>query len=336
MAAAPQRDQSGQQRGGRRHAGIAGGIGERHRAERGGQRQRDGRGRANGKLPRRAEQRVDDTGKQITVEPGRHRHPGELRIGDRARYGVSGKRGPGEDVVTRGRPIVADVHGHQRARRPGLALTWVGADTSTCRLAANTTFYLSMKATARQPTHRAIWGTSRDGADVEYRKRSEEIQRSHGHHSHDVNGERRTTPAAPDTPLLYVLRNDFELSAAKFGCGFGQCGACTVIVDGEAVRSCITPVSAVAGKKIVTLRRVWADGQARLPLQRAFIAEQAAQCGYCVAGGFAELARRSSIRRSDPIRWRTSRAALAGNLCRCGTHNRIVRAVQRAAKERAV
>ena len=146
----------------------------------------------------------------------------------------------------------------------------------------------------------------------------------------DVNGERRTTPAASDTPLLYVLRNDLELNAAKYGCGFGQCGACTVIVDGQAVRSCVTPVSTVVGKKIVTLEGL---GTVAKPgaLQRAFIAEQAAQCGYCVAGMMMS-AQALLARKPDPSEAEI-RAALAGNLCRCGTHNRIVRAVQRAARE---
>ncbi len=146
----------------------------------------------------------------------------------------------------------------------------------------------------------------------------------------DVNGEPRTTPAASDTPLLYVLRNDLELNAAKYGCGFGQCGACTVVVDGQAVRSCVTPVSAVVGKKIVTLEGL---GTAAKPgaLQRAFIAEQAAQCGYCVAGMMMS-AQALLARKPDPSESEI-RAALAGNLCRCGTHNRIVRAVQRAARE---
>lgn len=146
----------------------------------------------------------------------------------------------------------------------------------------------------------------------------------------DVNGERRTTPAAPDTPLLYVLRNDFELNAAKYGCGFGQCGACTVIVDGEAVRSCVTPVSAVTGRKVLTLEGLGTPANPG-PLQRAFIAEQAAQCGYCVAGMMLS-AQALLTRKPDPSEAEI-RAALAGNLCRCGTHNRIVRAVQRAAKE---
>jgi len=148
----------------------------------------------------------------------------------------------------------------------------------------------------------------------------------------EVNGERRTVPAAPDTLLLYVLRNDLELNAAKYGCGFGQCGACTVLADGEPVRSCMTPASSVAGKKIVTLEGL---GTMAKPgaLQQAFIAEQAAQCGYCVAGMMMS-AQALLLRNPDPTEVEI-RAALAGNLCRCGTQNRIVRAVQRAAKERA-
>jgi nicotinate dehydrogenase subunit A len=147
----------------------------------------------------------------------------------------------------------------------------------------------------------------------------------------DVNGERRTTPAALDTPLLYVLRNDLELNAAKYGCGLGQCGACTVMIDGAAVRSCVTPVSAATGKKIVTLEGL---GSAARPgaLQRAFIAEQAAQCGYCIAGMMLS-AQALLDRKANPSEAEI-RSALAGNLCRCGTHNRIVRAVQRAAKDR--
>ena len=147
----------------------------------------------------------------------------------------------------------------------------------------------------------------------------------------DINGERRTVAAAPDTPLLYVLRNDLGLNAAKYGCGFGQCGACTVIVDGEAIRSCITPASAVAGKKVVTLEALGTSAKPGA-LQRAFIAEQAAQCGYCVAGMMMS-AQALLTRTPDPTEAQI-RAALDGNLCRCGTHNRIVRAVQRAAKER--
>src|SRR5450432_1306568 len=145
-----------------------------------------------------------------------------------------------------------------------------------------------------------------------------------------INGATRSVDSEPETPLLYVLRNDLELNAAKYGCGFGQCGACTVIVDCQAVRSCVTPLSAVVGKKIVTLEGLGTATNPG-PLQRAFIAEQAAQCGYCVAGMMLS-AQSLLIRKSDPSEAEI-RAALAGNLCRCGTHNRIVRAVQRAAKE---
>jgi nicotinate dehydrogenase subunit A len=147
----------------------------------------------------------------------------------------------------------------------------------------------------------------------------------------EVNGERHTVAAAPDTALLYVLRNDLGLNAAKYGCGFGQCGACTVIVDGEAVRSCVTPASVAVGKKIVTLEALGTTAKPGA-LQQAFIAEQAAQCGYCVAGMMMS-AQALLARNPDPSEAQI-RTALAGNLCRCGTHNRIVRAVQRAAKER--
>jgi nicotinate dehydrogenase subunit A len=148
----------------------------------------------------------------------------------------------------------------------------------------------------------------------------------------EVNGERRTVAAAPDTPLLYVLRNDLGLNAAKYGCGFGQCGACTVIVDGGAVRSCVTPASAVVGKKIVTLEALGTSAKPGA-LQRAFIAEQAAQCGYCVAGML--MSAEALLARTGNPSEAQIRSALDRNLCRCGTHNRIVRAVQRAAKERA-
>ena len=147
-----------------------------------------------------------------------------------------------------------------------------------------------------------------------------------------VNGATRSVNAEPDAPLLYILRNDLELNAAKFGCGLSQCGACTVLIDGKAVRSCVTPASAAVGKKVTTLEAL---GTAAKPgaLQRAFIAEQAAQCGYCIAGMMMS-AQALLSQNPDPTDAQI-RAALAGNLCRCGTHNRIVRAVQRAAKDRS-
>lgn len=146
----------------------------------------------------------------------------------------------------------------------------------------------------------------------------------------DVNGAMRTVPAAGDTPLLYVLRNDLELNAAKYGCGVGQCGACTVLVDGQAQRSCLTPVATVVGKKIETLEALGTVEHPG-PLQQAFIAEQAAQCGYCIAGMM--MSAKALLDRTPQPTEAQIRTALAGNLCRCGTYNRIVRAVQRTAKE---
>jgi nicotinate dehydrogenase subunit A len=132
----------------------------------------------------------------------------------------------------------------------------------------------------------------------------------------------------PDMPLLYALRNDLELHGPRFGCGLGQCGACTIIVDGEAVRSCQLPVSAVGDGKIITLEGL---GSVEKPhrLQQAFIDEQAVQCGYCINGMImqaAALLGKNAKPGADEIK-----AALAENLCRCGTHTRIVRAIQRAA-----
>jgi nicotinate dehydrogenase subunit A len=144
-----------------------------------------------------------------------------------------------------------------------------------------------------------------------------------------VNGKGRTTPASPDTPLLYVLRNDFELNAAKFGCGLAQCGACTVLVGGEAVRSCSLPVSSAVGKPIVTLEGLGTLERPH-PLQQAFIEEQAAQCGYCIAGMI--MSAKELLDRNPHPGESEIRRALAGNLCRCGTHNRIVRAIQRATR----
>ncbi len=145
-----------------------------------------------------------------------------------------------------------------------------------------------------------------------------------------VNGRRRTVAAAPETPLLYVLRNDLELNAAKFGCGMAQCGACTVLVDGKAVRSCVTPAVAVVDTKITTLEGLGSATKPH-PLQKAFIDEQAAQCGYCIAGML--MSAKALLDETPHPSEMEIRQALAGNLCRCGTHNRIVRAIQRAAKE---
>lgn len=144
----------------------------------------------------------------------------------------------------------------------------------------------------------------------------------------NVNGQGRTVEVRdPDEPLLYVLRNALSLTGAKFGCGLGQCGACTVIVDGDPVRSCRMPVSQAAGKKVTTIEGLGTPDKPH-PLQAAFIAEQAAQCGYCVSGmvmtGAAALARNANLTRED------AQKALAGNLCRCGTHERILRAMVRA------
>jgi nicotinate dehydrogenase subunit A len=144
-----------------------------------------------------------------------------------------------------------------------------------------------------------------------------------------VNGASRTVRTDADTPLLYVLRNDLELNGAKFGCGLAQCGACTVHVDGRATRSCSTPVSALAGKSITTLEGLGTVDKLH-PLQKAFLDEQAAQCGYCT-NGMIMTAKALLDARPNPTEAEIKQA-LAGNLCRCGTHNRIVRAVQRAAK----
>jgi nicotinate dehydrogenase subunit A len=147
-----------------------------------------------------------------------------------------------------------------------------------------------------------------------------------------VNGEAREVTAEGDTPLLYILRNDFELSGAKFGCGLAQCGACTVVVNGAAIRSCRTAVSAVENRDITTLEGLGTDEKPH-PLQKAFIAEQAMQCGYCINGMI--MSAKALLDRNRTPSDGEIREALAGNLCRCGSHNRIVRAIARAAKEMA-
>jgi nicotinate dehydrogenase subunit A len=144
-----------------------------------------------------------------------------------------------------------------------------------------------------------------------------------------VNGAMHRVPAAPDTPLLYVLRNDLGLNAAKFGCGLAQCGACTVLVDGNPVRSCVTPIDTIGQSEITTLEGLGTIDKPH-PLQAAFIAEQAAQCGYCIAGMI--MAAKALLDRNPQPSEADVRRELADILCRCGTHNRIVRAVLRAAQ----
>jgi nicotinate dehydrogenase subunit A len=144
----------------------------------------------------------------------------------------------------------------------------------------------------------------------------------------NVNGKSVTIDADdPQMPLLYALRDDLGLHGPRFGCGLGQCGACTVHVDGNAIRPCRMPLGAVTGKKVVTLEGLGTPGKPH-PLQTAFIEEQAVQCGYCINGMImqaAALLRTNKKPSEDEIK-----AALAGNLCRCGTHLRIVRAIKRA------
>jgi len=145
----------------------------------------------------------------------------------------------------------------------------------------------------------------------------------------EVNGVRKEVGAAPDTPLLYVLRNDLGLAGSRFGCGSGQCGACFVLVDGKAMASCDLPVWSVEGKKIVTVEGLGGGGLH--PVQRALIAEQAAQCGYCMSGIAVSAAALLSNNKNPNEA--EIRSALDKNLCRCGSHNRVVKAVLRAAKE---
>ena len=144
-----------------------------------------------------------------------------------------------------------------------------------------------------------------------------------------VNGLTHQVDAEADTPLLYVLRDDLKLNAAKFGCGLGQCGSCTVMVDGKAVLSCVTPLVLLEGKQVTTLEGLGTISEPA-PIQRAFMEEQAAQCGYCIAGMMMRaqaLLQRNSKPTDEEIR-----AELQPNLCRCGTHMRILRAVRRAAR----
>ena len=148
----------------------------------------------------------------------------------------------------------------------------------------------------------------------------------------NVDGSNHAINADPDMPLLYALRNDLGLNNPHFGCGLAQCGACTVHVDGEATRSCVTPVGSVGNAKVVTLTGLGTPENPH-PLQKAFVAEQVPQCGYCINGWIMTAAAMlgKNPKRSD----KEIRDELAGLKCRCGTHMAILRAVKRAAKEMA-
>jgi len=149
----------------------------------------------------------------------------------------------------------------------------------------------------------------------------------------NINGRTHAVDADPHTPLLYVLRDHLALSGAKFGCGLGQCGACTVMVDGQATFSCLTPISVLPGRRIKTVEGL---GTIEQPgsLQRAFIDEQAAQCGYCIAG---MIMRAQALLEKNPSPSEAEvRRHMMPNLCRCGTHMRILRAVRHAAERMRV
>ena len=143
-----------------------------------------------------------------------------------------------------------------------------------------------------------------------------------------VNGRPREVAADPETPLLYALRNDLGLTGTKFGCGLGQCGSCTVIVGGQAVRSCMIPIQAVAGQAVTTIEGLGSPERPH-PLQAAFIEEQAVQCGYCTPG--IVMAAKAFLDQTPRPTEAQLKHALGGVLCRCGTHDRVIRAVMRAA-----
>ena len=147
----------------------------------------------------------------------------------------------------------------------------------------------------------------------------------------NVNGQTtQVTVDDPNMPLLYALRNDLGLRGPRFGCGLGQCGACTVHIDGNAVRSCITPLSSVGNRNVVTLEGLGTPEKPH-PIQQAVIDEQAVQCGYCINGMIMEAA--AFLAKTRNPSEQQIREALASNLCRCGTHLRILRAVKRAAAQ---
>ena len=145
----------------------------------------------------------------------------------------------------------------------------------------------------------------------------------------EINGKAVDVDAEPDTPLLYVLRDDLKMNGAKFGCGLGQCGACTVLVDGKAAFSCVVPISLLEGRKITTIEGLGTIDKPG-PVQRAFIEEQAVQCGYCTAGLVMRTEALLKVNRQPSEA--QIREGLSPNLCRCGTYNRVIKAVQRAAQ----
>jgi len=144
-----------------------------------------------------------------------------------------------------------------------------------------------------------------------------------------VNGKRETVTALPDTPLLWVLRENLKLTGTKFGCGAGQCGACMVHVDGKSVFSCLLPVSQMSGRNITTIEGLSPDSSNKL--QKAWLAEQVPQCGYCQSG---QIMRAADLLKTNPHPTREQIVAhMSTNICRCGTYTRIVKAIERAAKE---
>lgn len=147
-----------------------------------------------------------------------------------------------------------------------------------------------------------------------------------------VNGKKQVVDVEPDMPLLYALRNDLELNGPKFGCGLAQCGACTVILDGNAIRSCVTPAAAAQNKAVTTLEGLGSTKKMH-KIQRAFVDEQAVQCGYCINGMI--MTTKALLDKNPKPSDSQIKQALAGNLCRCGTHTRILRAVKRASGQLA-
>jgi nicotinate dehydrogenase subunit A len=146
-----------------------------------------------------------------------------------------------------------------------------------------------------------------------------------------VNGKNQVVDVDPETPLLYVLRDDLQLNGPKFGCGLGQCGACTVIIGGNAIRSCQTEVKTVGAKPVTTLEGLGTVKKMH-PIQKAFLDEQAAQCGYCINGMI--MSTKALLDKNPKPSDSQIKEALAGNLCRCGTHTRILRAVKRASGQK--